>query len=210
MKVLRQGDPLSHFLFNTVAEGLNILMEKAKEEGLLRGVKVGPNELILSHLQFVDDTTILCEADWEEIVAVKRILRCFELMSSLKINFYKSIVYGVGVRDNLVKVFVTKLNCLSQKLPMNYLGLPLGANLRRMSTWKPMVDKFKSKLASWKKRYLSFVGRLTLIKSVLSSLPIYFLSIFKMPVGIAKSLDIIQANFLWGVSEIRKKVHLVN
>ncbi|CAL5415136.1 unnamed protein product [Camellia sinensis] len=210
MKGLRQGDPLSPLLFNIVAEGLNILLERAKEVGLIRGVSVGSSELIITHLQFADDTIIFCEAEWEEVVAVKRILRCFELMSGLKINFHKSKVCGVGVQEDIVQVFANKLNCLSQKLPMSYLGLPLGANPRRKASWKPVLDKFKRKLAAWKRRYLSFAGRVTLIKSVLSSLPVYFLSIFKLPVGIAKALHRIQANFLWGGSEIRKKVHLIN
>ncbi|XP_028056986.1 uncharacterized protein LOC114260979 [Camellia sinensis] len=93
MKGLRHGDPLSHFLFNIVVEGLNIVMERAKEEGLIIGASVGPNELKLSHLQFADDTIIFCEAEWEEVIAVKGILRCFELMSGLKINSIK-VRYG--------------------------------------------------------------------------------------------------------------------
>ncbi|XP_028073785.1 uncharacterized protein LOC114276193 [Camellia sinensis] len=119
------------------------------------------------------------------------------------------MVCGIGVEEGLTKEFAKKLNCLSQKLPLTYLSLPLGANPRRSNTWKPVVEKYKKKLASWKRRYLSFAGRLTLIKSALSSLPVYFLSIFKMPVGVAKTIDRIQSNFLWGGSDIKKKIHLV-
>lgn len=73
-----------------------------------------------------------------------------------------------------------------------------------------MVDKFKKKLALWKRKCLSFAGRLPLIRSVLSSLPVYFLSLFKMLVGIARSIDKIQSNFLWGGTELRRKIHLVS
>lgn len=120
---------------------------------------------------------------------MKRILRCFEIMSGLKINFHKSKVCRIGVEDELVQAFSKKLNCLTQKLPLNYLGMPLDANPRCKRMWQPVVDKFKKKLALWKSRCLSFAGRLTLIKSVLSGLPVYFLSLFKMPVGIANQLD---------------------
>lgn len=65
------------------------------------------------------------------------------------------------------------------------------------------------KLASWKRRFLSLAGRLTLIKAVLSSLPVYYLSLFKMPEGVAKELDKIQAAFLWGGSVIKSKIHMV-
>lgn len=81
----------------------------------------------------------------------------------------------IGVQDDLVKEFAARLDCHSQKLPMKYLGLPLGAKPRRKSTWQPVVDKFKKKLALWKRKCLSFAGRLTLIRAMLSSLPILFL-----------------------------------
>ncbi|XP_028093957.1 uncharacterized protein LOC114294055 [Camellia sinensis] len=108
-KGLRQGDPLSPFLFNLVAEGTNILMERAKDLGLVKGAVVGHSELKLSHLQFADDTIIFCEANWEEIIAIKRILRCFEVMFGLKINFHKCKVYGISVEDDLVKEFAKKV-----------------------------------------------------------------------------------------------------
>lgn len=72
-----------------------------------------------------------------------------------------------------------------------------------------MLEKFKIKLASWKRRYLSFAGRLTLIKAILSSLPVYYLSLFKMPVGVAKEINKIQSTFLWGGLDLKRKVHLV-
>ncbi|GMP52098.1 hypothetical protein CsSME_00018052 [Camellia sinensis var. sinensis] len=55
-------------------------------------------------------------------------------------------------------------------------------------------------------KLLSFDGRLTLIKSVFSSLPVYFLSIFKMPVGVVNG---IQASFIWGDFDLKKKIHMV-
>lgn len=95
----------------------------------------------------------------------------------------------------VVDEFATKLNCLSQKLPLKYLGLPLGASLSRKLTWKPVVEKFKKKLSGWKRRVSSFAGRVTLIKSMLSALPVYYMSLFKMPDCVAKEIDRIQASF---------------
>ncbi|XP_028052103.1 uncharacterized protein LOC114256647 [Camellia sinensis] len=175
-KGLWQGNLLSPFLFNIVAKGLNTLIEKEKELGFVKGATVGPNELKVSHLQFADDTIIFCEAD---------------RIGQYKENF-KSVVCGVGVNEEDINDFVSILHCYSQKLPIAYLGIPLGANPRRKSTWNPVIEKVKHKLASWKRKMLSFIGRLTLVKAVLSSLPLYFLSIFKLPVGVAKQLDRIQ------------------
>lgn len=149
---LRQRDPLSPFLFNIVTEGLNILLEKAKERRLIRGTVVEPNEMRFSHLQFADDTIVFCKGDEEEILTIKRILRCFELMSGLKINFHKSVVCGIGIQDSAIKEMAKKLNCLTQKLSTKYLGLPFGANPRRKSTWQPVVEKIRVKLGAWKRK----------------------------------------------------------
>lgn len=192
-----------------MAEALNILMSRTRNLGLMRGVKIGAGEEVLSHLQFADDTMIFCEADRGEILTIKRILRCFELMSGLKINFHKSCVCGVGVEDSVVEGFADILRCKSQKLPFTYLGLPLGASPSRLSTWKPVIEKFKLKLASWERKLLSYSGRVTLIKAVLNSLPVYYLSLFKMPEGVAKILDRVQAAFLWGGAELKRKLHIV-
>lgn len=71
---LRQGDPLLPFLLNIVAEGLNILLSRAKELGFIKGAVVGSNGLQVSHLQFADDIILFCEAEWVEVVNIKRIL----------------------------------------------------------------------------------------------------------------------------------------
>ena len=99
-------------------------------------------------------------------------------MSGLKINFHKSIVCGVGISDSKVLNLSFVLNCKVQKLPLLYLGLSLGANPKRKSTWQPVVDKVRKKLSLWKREELSFAGRLTLIKSVVSCLPLYYILVF--------------------------------
>ncbi|WRX10498.1 Reverse transcriptase zinc-binding domain - like 2 [Theobroma cacao] len=79
-----------------------------------------------------------------------------------------------------------------------------------MSTWQPIVDKFNAKLATWKGQFLSMGGRLTLINSVLSSLPLYYLSIMQLPSAVKKKLESIQRNFLWAGNGEKKKIHFVN
>lgn len=108
---LRQGDPLSFFLFNIVAEGLNILFDRAKEMGLIKGVVIGNNEVTITHLQFADDTILFCEAEWVEVVTIKRILRCFEILSGLKINYQNSVIAGIGVEEVMLQSFASRLNC---------------------------------------------------------------------------------------------------
>ena len=88
--------------------------------------------------------------------------------------------------------------CKVRRFPTSYLGLPLGAPHRSIGVWDVIKEKFKRKLAAWKKQYLSKGGRLILIKSTLSSLPIYFMSLFVIPMKVRTRLDRIQRNFLLG------------
>lgn len=90
---------------------------------------------------------------------VKRLLTFFEALSGLKINFHKSVVSGVGLTQDEVNICANSLGCNAEKLPFKYLGLPLGANPRKKATWKPVIDRFKSKLSSWKRRHNSFGGK---------------------------------------------------
>ncbi|RVX19303.1 putative serine/threonine protein phosphatase 2A regulatory subunit B''gamma [Vitis vinifera] len=113
--------------------------------------------------------------------------------------------WGVEEVDRAAAVF----GCKVGNLPTNYLGLPLGASHKSCRVWDGVEERFKRKLAMWKKQYLSKGGRLTLIKSTLSNLLIYFMSLFVIPRKVRLRLEKIQREFLWGDMEERRKIHLV-
>lgn len=95
------------------------------------------------------------------------------------------------------------------KLPIKYLGIPLGVKHKDGSIWDPVISLFENRLAGWKRSLLSKGGRLTLIRSTLSNLPMYYLSILTVPAKVAKRLESIQCWFLWGDGESKRKYHLV-
>ena len=88
-------------------------------------------------------------------------------------------------------------------MPFLYLGLPVGANPKSKAVWNPIIEKFESKLTSWKGQYLSSGGRITLIKLTLSNLPVYYISMFKMLVEIINSWTIFVGIF-FGKGKARK------
>ena len=94
----------------------------------------------------------------------------------------------VGEVHNL-DVLVGVLGCTHSSLPLKYLGLPLGAKFKKVSLWNPILEKMERRLADWKRLYLSKGGRATLIKSTLSSLSTYFLSILLIPGKVANCME---------------------
>jgi hypothetical protein len=88
------------------------------------------------------------------------------------------------------------LCCRIGVLPLMYLGMPLGASFKASSVWNPILEKIEKMLAGWMKLYLSKGGRLTLLKSTLSRLPTYFLSLFTIPKHVAERIEKLQCNFL--------------
>ena len=196
---LRQGDPLSPFLFLLAAEGFNVLMESLIRNNLYSGYQVGNNAgTTVSHLQFADDTLILGDKSWANIRAMRAILLLFQSLSGLKVNFSKSCLVGVNVASSWLSEAAMVLNCKVGSVPFVYLGMPIGGNPRRLSFWELLLNRIKSRLLGWSSKHLSFGGRLILLKSVLSSLPVYALSFFKAPTGIISSIESLFNCFFWG------------
>ncbi|GKU98550.1 hypothetical protein SLEP1_g11542 [Rubroshorea leprosula] len=150
LRGLRQGDPLSPFLFLIIAEGINGLVSKAIQNGLLERVEVGLRGFKVSHLQYADDTLLFGEATEENVWAMKGILRTFELVSGLKINFNKSQLIGIGVEEEWLDKMAWIMCCKKGNLPFKYLGIPIGGSCRKISFWELLVEVFHKKLTTWK------------------------------------------------------------
>ncbi|XP_071741928.1 uncharacterized protein [Rutidosis leptorrhynchoides] len=206
---VRQGDPLSPFLFILAAEGLNVLTKGAVASHKFRGVKVGLEKIQISHLQYADDTIFFGEWSEENLRNLMMLLKCFELTSGLKVNYNKSNLFGLGLDKSLVENMARLYNCKMGKFPFIYLGLPVGGRMNKMESWNPVIDKFSKRLSDWKARSMSFGGRLTLIKSVLNSLPLYYFSLFRAPPCVLKKLECVRRSFFWGGSGNKHKISWV-
>ena len=133
----------------------------------------------------------------------------FKVMSGLKINLNKNEIIPIGTVAN-VEELASELGCKVGSLPTSYLGLPLGAKHKALGVWDSVEERFRKWLASWKIQYISKGGRVTLIRSTLSSFPIYYLSLCRMPQKVCDRLERIQRQFLWGGSDLDKKISLVS
>ncbi|KAJ0937659.1 putative reverse transcriptase zinc-binding domain-containing protein [Helianthus annuus] len=162
-----------------------------------------------THLFYADDAIIMGEWSKENIRNVVRILKCFHLCSGLRINLGKSNLIGVGVQPGEVDEMAGFVGCQPDSFPFKFLGLCVGSNMNRTSSWQPVVDVFEKKLSMWKASILSMGGRVTLIRSVLESLPCFYFSLYRAPVKIIQVLESLIRKFLWGGNSEIRKVHWV-
>ncbi|KAJ9697654.1 hypothetical protein PVL29_006993 [Vitis rotundifolia] len=210
-KGLRQGDPLSPYLFVMGMEVLSVLILKAVEGSFISGCRIWRDRgqvVNISHLLFADDTIVFCEAKKEHLTHLSWILFWFEAASGFKINLDKSEVILVGEVEDMNEM-AAELGCRVGQLPAIYLGLPLGASNKAISVWDGVEEKVRRRLALWKRQYISKGGRITLIKSTMASMPLYQMSLFRLPNSVARRLEKLQRGFLWGGGNLERKAHLV-
>ena len=134
-----------------VMDASSKMLDKVVRDGLMSGIRVGPtgNSLQVTHLLFVDDTLVLCNADLGQILFLWLVLFWFEVVYGLKINMGKSELVLVGVVPNIADV-VDVLGCKQDSFLMKYLGLPLGANVKDSSIWNPIIEKMERRLVGCK------------------------------------------------------------
>nr|GEX99612.1 RNA-directed DNA polymerase, eukaryota [Tanacetum cinerariifolium] len=208
-KGLKQGDPLSPFLFILVMESLHLSFQKVEEAGLFKGMKIGPS-ISLSHMFYADDAVFVGKWCESNITTLVHVLDCFHKASGLKINMSKSKFLGVHVTRNRVKEAASRLGCLTLKTPFIYLGMKVGGHMSRLHEWNEVVDRVKKRMSRWKMKTLSIGGRLTLLRSVLGSMTTFHMSIFKVPSKVLCTMESIRSHFFNGIELGGKNVSWIS
>ncbi|XP_071697590.1 uncharacterized mitochondrial protein AtMg01250-like [Rutidosis leptorrhynchoides] len=152
---VRQGDPLSPFLFILAAEGLNALNKTSVSRNKFSGVEIGCDKIVISHLQYADDTIFFGKWCDSNIRNLMKLLKCFELTLGLKVNYHKSSLNGIGVDKAEVDLIAKCYDCNMGSLPFTYLSLPVGAKYNKCDSWKPVIVKFEKRFSKWKARTVS-------------------------------------------------------
>ena len=139
---------------------------------------------------------------------MKLLLYAFEKLSGMKINFHKSEIFCFGEAKEFEDQYMGLFGCNTGAFPMRYLGIPIHYKKLSNADWLKVQERFEKRLRSWKGKNLSTGGRLTLINSVLSSLPMYMMSFFEIPKGVLKKLDYFHSRFFWQRDEHKRKYRL--
>ncbi|KAJ4748165.1 RNA-directed DNA polymerase (reverse transcriptase)-related family protein [Rhynchospora pubera] len=190
---VRQGDPLSPYLFIVAFDFLSRWMNRLTTVGAFPM----PHEGMLPCLFYADDSLIFFKPDTHQALLLKLLLAAFESTSGLALNHAKSALICLNCEEQTVTSLSRILACISATLPITYLGLPLSNKSLRKSDYGSLLSKFQARLSGWPASLLSIAGRAVLVNTCLSSLPIYFMSAFKLPAWVLKRIDAIRRNFMW-------------
>lgn len=195
---LRQGNPLSPYLFFLVAEAMSCMLIKAQEEGRIKGMKIAPKCPVVTHLLFADDFLIFAQATQEEAYQLVTILNDYTTASGQKISTEKSgIIFSKHTSQATPRLVPEILSMQEWSAPGKYLGLPAEWGRSRNNTLSWLKLRVLDKIDGWKEKLLNQAGKEVLIKAVIQALPSYAMSIIRLPKNFCRSLCSSIARFWW-------------
>ena len=176
---LRQGDPLSPYLFVLCEEGLSSMIYQAKQAQMLRRIRITRAAPMVSHLFFADDSIIFSRASEDECSTIINILNTYERATGQKANFEKSsIFFSPNVNENLRSTIWSETHFPTIAFLEKYLGLPTMIGRSKNGAMQSLKDRVLKRVKGWKEKLLSTGGKEVLIKAVAQAIPIYIISCF--------------------------------
>nr|GFA05501.1 retrotransposon protein [Tanacetum cinerariifolium] len=207
-----------HFLRDNVQKG-NIFIEKVASKdnlavkrggkGRIRAQSCWESVRMGKGVYPLDSGKLSCEIKEKNVAFAlggKHVNSAICTISGLKINVKKTHLLGVGIPNDLIVAAASTLGCSIMKTPFKYLGVTVGSNMSNISALDDIISKLNSCLSKWKVKTLSIGGRLTLLKSVVGSTPIYWMSLYKVPKSVLNSMEAIRRNFFNGAQDNDKKI----
>ncbi|KAL0455709.1 UNVERIFIED_CONTAM: LINE-1 reverse transcriptase [Sesamum latifolium] len=185
---LRQGDPMSPYMFVLVMEIWHTLLRHRVMNAPQFQFHWKCRELNILNLSFADDILLFCKAEMQSIQVFKDAISEFASLSGLNVNPNKSQV----ILSRAVQEVASIIDCLGfqqSTLPIKYLGVPLISSRLTIADCRPLITTVESRLAGWNHISFSLAGRAQLIKSVLSTLHVYWASVFILPKGVIKIIE---------------------
>ena len=204
---IRQGDPLSPYLFILCAEVLSHMMNKAMENRTLMGIKIAVRAPLVNHLLFADDSLFFSLANITAAKKLKKFFAEYEDISGQAINLAESsITFGSKVRAVVKTQMRHVLGIHNEGGIGKYIGLPEQFGAKKSEMFEFILERVRAVTQGWKQRHLSLGDKETLLKAVAQAMPIYSMSVFKLPKEVCDAINSILAQFWWSNGD-RKGLH---
>jgi hypothetical protein len=205
---IRQGDPLSPYLFILCADVLSSLINHLQATNKVKGISIATNAPPISHLFFADDSILFCRAKKEEATHLMKALEEYQRISGQQINLQKSeMTFSPNLQSNVKADFHAIMPIHITNNIAKYLGMPTTMGRSKIQDFKFLMDKIWSKLKGWKEKNLSFAGRKVLISAVIQAIPTYMMSCFLIPKNICDQIEKAICKFWWGGKVSNNKIH---
>lgn len=195
---LRQGDPLSPYLFLFCVEGLSNAIDQASLDGNIHGSSICPLAPTISHLLFADDSFLFFRGTTEEATNVKSLLLNYEKFSGQSVNYQKSgVFYSANVRRDKQLEISNILGVHNEITGTKYLGLPLLIGRSKKRVFGYLKERVSKRIQQWQSKPISRAGKTVLIRNVAQAIPSYTMSCFLLPKTLCQELERLLNNFWW-------------
>ncbi|XP_057842111.2 uncharacterized protein LOC131051557 [Cryptomeria japonica] len=184
-------------LEGSLAEGLGRFLKYRVSQGQISGWRWGHGLPHISHLQFVDDTVLMGLARLGEAVSFRGALDTYLAALGQKVNDHKFSIFFFNTPHAIQRRVADILDFQIGSLPVVYLGIPITVCRQPRTSWWILLDKPRQKIQHWTHPWLSTAARLTLLKSVIQTLPIYRCFIQAAPMYFLQEFDALSRQFLW-------------
>lgn len=207
---VRQGDPLSPYLFILGMKFLSLLIHNQISNHFWTPIPITSPGPFISHTFFADDIFLFDEANVNNAKAITNVLDDFTHHSGLHINLKKSKNFFSSNCKNSISSNISIMLNIKQTSSLGaYLGFPLLPRNPKHSDFEPLLENLNSKMAKWKTKTLTLAGRVTLAKSVLNVIPTHIMQCLVLPSKTSETINRIVRNFIWGSSNEERKIHLL-
>ena len=194
---IRQGDPLSPYIFVLCMERLSQLIQEKINLKLWKPLMIA-KDIGLSHLFYADDVFLFGKASWANMDVILGVLQDFGNLSGLFLNVSKSTIIVPKKMDHNVRQSISgHCNLRVSSDFGNYLGIKISPNKLRKIDYLGLLDKTKDKIRGWQAKLLNMAGRCTLIKAVLNTYPLFVMQTNMIPISILEDLKKDIKRFLW-------------
>lgn len=193
---LRQGDPLSPYLFVIAMNCLSHMLNKAARQNRFN-YHTSCASTKLTHLSFADDLLIFIDGSIDFVQQVLQVLKEFENRSGLAVSMQKTSFYASGLTPSETDLIQASTGMALGSLPFRYLGVPLNSRKLSLTNCEPLIHQIKTRFSSWSVKSLSFSGRLLLIKTVIAGVTTFWCSAYVLPKACVDRINSLCSMFPW-------------